>query len=184
MTASRLRASKLSSVQWMLRRRPRSFCRRRLLVVAAVACPKNDPASRQGALQICHNPALRRVRSDAKRSAPHSLCTAARAWPQGQRRIHGRRLPPPSPESPQLWRRILVVGCGQHRPSSYCTRAVAAVTLEHVRCNRRNQFGAHGRKPVRCDGVRPRATKKPCRGRGGRPRGDLAQLPQRAFRLT
>lgn len=29
---------------------------------------KNDPASRQGALQICHNPALRRVRPDAERA--------------------------------------------------------------------------------------------------------------------
>ena len=65
---------------------------------------KNDPASRQGALQICHNPALRRVRPDAERSTPHSLRPAARARPQGQRRIHRPRLPAPSPRPARLRR--------------------------------------------------------------------------------
>ena len=67
-------------------------------------CGKDHSPARQGALQVRRHAALRRLRPHADRSPSHSLCPAARARPQGQRRIHGPGLPPPSSRSAPLWR--------------------------------------------------------------------------------
>ena len=79
---------------------------------------KNDPASRQGTLPISHDPALRRVRPDAERSAPHSLRAAACARPQGQRRVHRSSLPAAPPRIAPLRRRGLLVGWGERRSAA------------------------------------------------------------------
>ena len=77
---------------------------------AASRCRKDHSPARQGALQVRRLSALRRLRPDAHRSASHSLRPAARARPQGQRRIHGPGLPAPSSRFARLRRRGLMVG--------------------------------------------------------------------------
>ena len=67
-------------------------------------CSEDHPFARQGALQIRRHAAMRRLRPHARRSAPHSLCSTARAQPQGQRRVHGPSLPRPSSRAAPIWR--------------------------------------------------------------------------------
>ena len=62
-------------------------------------CGENHSPARQGALQVRRLSTVHCLRSDAVRSASHSLCSTARTRPKGQRRIHGPRLPAPSSRS-------------------------------------------------------------------------------------
>ena len=81
----------------MLQRRPRSFCRKSQPIVAVAWPPRRSGfATRSTAGYLTTQPCVV-LRPDAERSAPHSLRPAARARPQGQRRIHRPRLPAPSP---------------------------------------------------------------------------------------
>jgi ERF superfamily len=57
---------------------------------------QDHSSPRQRALQVCGDAALRHLRPGAERSAPYSLCPAARAQPKGQRRIYGSGLSAPS----------------------------------------------------------------------------------------
>jgi hypothetical protein len=99
MMASRLRAGRLSWKRWMFRRRPRSFCRRSLLAVAAVAWPQKrsgfatrntadisqpSPASCAGGRQAKRTTfaSLSRVRS-AARSARNTRSPSAASSPRG-----------------------------------------------------------------------------------------------------
>ena len=66
-------------------------------------CCEDHSVTRQGALQIRRHAALRRLRPHARRSAPRSLCSTARAQPQGQRRIHRSSLPRASSRAASIW---------------------------------------------------------------------------------
>jgi transposase len=49
----------------------------------------------------------RHLRPHARRNTQRSLCSTARAQPQGQRRVHGPSLPPPPSRATSIWRRSL-----------------------------------------------------------------------------
>ena len=87
--------------------------------------------ARQGALQVRSLSALHRLRPDAFRGPSHSLRPAARARPQGQRRVHRPRLPTSSPRAAQLRRRGLMVGRRQHRPVAYRAGTLARIKFGH-----------------------------------------------------
>ena len=64
---------------------------------------QGDSPARQGALQVRRDAALRDLRPDACGSPSPSVRSASRVGAQGQRRIHGPRLPAPSPRTASLW---------------------------------------------------------------------------------
>jgi hypothetical protein len=96
---------------------------------ASSGCSENHPPARQGALQVRRHAAMLLLQSHSSRSASHLIRAAARAWSQGQRRIHGPSLPRRPSRAALLWRRSLVVGRLTSIPAPR-PRPMATIALE------------------------------------------------------
>jgi hypothetical protein len=101
---------------------------------------------RQGALQVRSLSALHRLRPDALRGPSHSLRPAARARPQGQRRVHHSGLETSSPRAAQLRRRGLMVGWRQYRSPPDRARTLAAVQVLGINAKLAAKFRRNPRR--------------------------------------